>query len=257
VLTTSFEGRTALVTGASRGLGRAIALRLAAAGVAVGVNYREQVGAAEAVAREIRGRGGRALAVRADVGKPAEVHAMVARVVSALGTVDILVNNAGVSHSGDLGDFDDVQMDHMQRINVDGLVTLTRAVVDGMKARRFGRIVNVASVAALGTAIAGTTFYAATKAAVIALTRRFALDLGPHGVTVNAIAPGFVLTDMAATGRTEADFAAMAARTMVRRIGQPEDVANAVAFLASPESGWITAQVLTVDGGRMDYIGHS
>jgi 3-oxoacyl-[acyl-carrier protein] reductase len=125
-----------------------------------------------------------------------------------------------------------------------------------MKARRFGRIVNLKSVAALGTAMAGTTFYAATKAAVVVLTRRFALELGPHGVTVNAVAPGFILTDMAAAGRTEADFAAIAARTMVRRIGQPDDIARAVEFLALPEAGFVTAQVLTVDGGRMDYIGH-
>ena len=125
-----------------------------------------------------------------------------------------------------------------------------------MKERKFGRIVNVVSVAALGTAMAGTTFYAATKAAVVVLTRRFALELGPHGVTVNAIAPGFVLTDMAAAGRTEADFAVIAAKSMVRRVGRPEDITHAVAFLVSPESGFVTAQVLTVDGGRMDYIGH-
>jgi 3-oxoacyl-[acyl-carrier protein] reductase len=181
---------------------------------------------------------------------------MVRRVAAGLGPVDILVNNAGVSHRGDLGDADDAKIEAMRRINVDGVVATTRAVVDGMKARGFGRVVNVASIAALGTAMAGTTFYAATKAAVVVLTRRFALELGPHGITVNAIAPGFVLTDMAAAGRTEADFAAIAARTMVRRIGRPEDIAHAVAFLASPESGFLTAQVLTVDGGRMDYIGH-
>ena len=140
---------------------------------------------------------------------------------SALGAVDILVNNAGVSYRGDLGDADDAQIEEMRRINVDGLVAVTRALVDGMKARGFGRIVNVASIAALGTAMAGTTFYAATKAAVVVLTRRFALELGPHGITVNAIAPGFVLTDMAAAGRTEADFAAIAARTMVRRMAGP------------------------------------
>jgi NAD(P)-dependent dehydrogenase (short-subunit alcohol dehydrogenase family) len=181
---------------------------------------------------------------------------MVARVTSELGAVDILINNAGVSRPGDLGDFDLAQLEGMRRINVDGVVAVTRAVVAGMKERKFGRIVNVASVAALGTAMAGTTFYAATKAAVVVLTRRFALELGPHGITVNAVAPGFVLTDMAAAGRTEADFAAIAAKAMVRRVGQPGDIANAVAFLASPESGFVTAQVLTVDGGRMDYIGH-
>jgi NAD(P)-dependent dehydrogenase (short-subunit alcohol dehydrogenase family) len=253
---TALGGRTALVTGASRGLGRAIAVRLAAAGAAVAVNYRARGEAAETVVREIEARGGRALAVRADIADAVQVRELVARVASSLGAVDILVNNAGVSHRGDLGDADDAQVEEMRRINVDGVIAVTRAVVDGMKARRFGRIVNVASIAALGTAMAGTTFYAATKAAVVVLTRRFALELGPHGITVNAIAPGFVLTDMAAAGRTEADFAAIAARTMVRRIGRPEDIAHAVAFLVAPESGFLTAQVLTVDGGRMDYIGH-
>jgi 3-oxoacyl-[acyl-carrier protein] reductase len=255
-LAMSLEGLTALVTGGSRGLGRAIALRLARSGAAVGVNYRERAEAAEAVVGEIRAHGGRAVAVRADVGDAAQVHDMVARVASDLGDVDILINNAGVSRPGDLADFDFAHMEGMRRTNVDGLVAVTRAVVGRMKDRGFGRIVNVTSVAALGTAMAGTTFYAATKAAVVVLTRRFALELGPHGITVNAVAPGFVLTDMAAAGRTEADFAAIAAKAMVRRVGQPGDIANAVAFLASPESGFVTAQVLTVDGGRMDYIGH-
>ena len=182
----TLEGRIALVTGASRGLGRAIALRLARDGAAVGVNYREQAEAADAVVQEIRARGGRAVAVRADVADGAQVGDMVQRVASELGPVDILINNAGVSRPGDLGDFDLAQLPGMTRINVDGLVAVTRAVVDGMKERKFGRIVNVASVAALGTAMAGTTFYAATKAAVVVLTRRFALELGPHGVTVNA-----------------------------------------------------------------------
>jgi 3-oxoacyl-[acyl-carrier protein] reductase len=249
-------GRTALVTGASRGLGRAIARRLAGDGAAVAVNYRTQADAAEALVREIRAHGGRAVAVRADVAEAGAARDLVARVEAELGAVDVLVNNAGVAVSGDLADFDLARLEGMRRTNVDGVVLVTRAVAGGMTARRFGRIVNIASVAALGTAMAGTTFYAATKAAVVVLTRRFALELGPHGVTVNAIAPGFVLTDMAAAGRTEADVAAIAAKAMVRRIGTPEDIAHAVAFLASPAAGFVTAQVLTVDGGRTDYIGH-
>ena len=127
-------------------------------------------------------------------------------------------------------------------------------------ARGYGRIVNISSVAAIGTALPGNAFYAATKAEVAILTRRFAMELGPHGITVNAVAPGFVRTDMTQGGREAADWHAteqrLAARAMMGRIGEPEDIANAVAFLASPESGWITAQILTVDGGRMDFIGH-
>jgi 3-oxoacyl-[acyl-carrier protein] reductase len=139
------------------------------------------------------------------------------------------------------------------------LIHATRAVIGSMRARRYGRIVNVASIAGIGTALSGNAFYAATKAVLI-LTRRFALELGQHGISVNAVAPGFVRTDMTQRGRGAADWPGtverFAARAMMGRIGEPEDIANAVAFLASPESGWITAQVLTVDGGRMDYIGH-
>ena len=124
-----------------------------------------------------------------------------------------------------------------------------------------GRIVNLTSIAGHGTGMAGTTFYAATKAAVSVLTRRFAMELGPHGITVNAVAPGFIVTEMVTEGRTPEEVQAqcerIAAKAMVQRVGKPEDIAAAVAFLAAPESGFITAQVLTVDGGRMDYIGHS
>jgi 3-oxoacyl-[acyl-carrier protein] reductase len=252
----SLSGKIALVTGASRGLGRAIALRLAQDGAAVGVNYRERAAEAEAVAQEIRSKGGKAIALQAHVADAAQVRSMVERTSKELGPVDILINNAGVLRRGDLGDFEWSQMEGMRSTNVDGLVNVTRAVVDGMKQRKFGRIVNLTSVAAFGTAMAGTTFYAATKAAVSVITRRFAMDLGPHGVTVNAVAPGFILTDMARAGRGAEEIAKVAEKAMVKRVGQPEDIAHAVAFLCALESSFITGQILTVDGGRMDYIGH-
>jgi 3-oxoacyl-[acyl-carrier protein] reductase len=252
----SLSGKIALVTGASRGLGRAIALRLAQDGAAVGVNYRERAAEAEAVAQEIRSKGGKAVALQAHVADAAQVRSMVERIGKELGPVDILVNNAGVLRRGDLGDFEWSGMEGMRATNVDGLVNVTRAVVDGMKQRKFGRIVNLTSVAAFGTAMAGTTFYAATKAAVSVMTRRFAMDLGPHGVTVNAVAPGFILTDMARAGRGAEEIAKVAEKAMVKRVGQPEDIAHAVAFLCALESSFITGQILTVDGGRMDYIGH-
>jgi 3-oxoacyl-[acyl-carrier protein] reductase len=252
----SLSGKIALVTGASRGLGRAIALRLAQEGAAVGVNYRERAAEGEAVAQEIHSKGGKAIALQAHVADAAQVRSMVERMSKELGPVDILINNAGVLRRGDLGDFEWSQMEGMRSTNVDGLVNVTRAVVDGMKQRKFGRIVNLTSVAAFGTAMAGTTFYAATKAAVSVITRRFAMDLGPHGVTVNAVAPGFILTDMARAGRGADEIAKVAEKAMVKRVGQPEDIAHAVAFLCALESSFITGQILTVDGGRMDYIGH-
>lgn len=256
----NLKGKTALVTGASRGLGRAIARRLALEGANLGINYLTRAGEAESLASEIISKGGRALPLQADVASPTQVRAIVERIERELGPVDILINNAGVMKRGDLSDFDYSQMDGMRQTNVDGVVNATRAVMEGMKRRRSGRIVNLTSIAAHGTTMAGTTFYAATKAAVSLLTRRFAMELGPHDITVNAIAPGFILTEMVTAGRTDeesrAALEAVAAKAMMRRVGAPEDIANAVAFLVSPDSSFITAQVLTVDGGRMDYIVH-
>jgi 3-oxoacyl-[acyl-carrier protein] reductase len=256
----TLTGKTALVTGGGRGIGRAIALRLAREGAAVGVNYRERAKDAEAVVAQIRDSGGHALAVGADVGDARAAQAMVEKVAREFGPVTILVNNAGVSRRGNLMSFDFSLMEGMQRTNVDGLVYVTRTVVPGMQSAHFGRIVNISSIAAHGTTTADTTFYAATKAAVSVLTRRFALEFGEYGITVNAVAPGYIATEILFSGRTPEQVAAlnerMVANTMVRRIGATEDIAHAVAFLVSPEASFVTAQVITVDGGRMDYIGH-
>lgn len=256
----SLSGQTALVTGASRGLGRAIARRLAREGAAVSVNYVTRGGDADKVVEEIRSAGGRANAVRADIGDPAQVQEMIQRVTSELGPLSILVNNAGLAIRGTLESFIPADLERMRRTNVDGLIHVTKAAVPGMQERRYGRVVNITSIAGHGTTLPGSTFYAATKAAVSTLTRRFAMELSPQGITVNAVAPGFILTDMVKQGRDAAEseklFKKISELTMVGRVGDPEDIAHAVAFLVAPESGFITAQVITVDGGRMDYIGH-
>ncbi len=257
----AWRDQVAVVTGGARGIGRATARRLAQTGAAICVNYAAHADAAMELVAEIMTARGRAIAAVADVGEAAAVEAMIARTEKELGPVTILVNNAGVSWRGTLDTYDAEQVAHMRRINVDGLINTTRTAMKGMRERRYGRIVNVSSIAAAGTALPGNAFYAATKAEVSILTRRFAMELGRHNITVNAVAPGFVRTDMTQSGRGAGDWRGttdrFAAKAMMGRIGEPEDIANAVAFLASPDSGWITAQVLTVDGGRMDYIGHA
>jgi 3-oxoacyl-[acyl-carrier protein] reductase len=252
---TGWRDQVAIVTGSARGIGRATARLLAQRGAAVCVNYAAHADAADRLAGEIATAGGRAISAVADVANPSAVEAMVARAEKELGPVTILVNNAGVSWRATLDDYD------LKQVGACGRLMATRAVVGGMRARRYGRIVNMSSIAAIGTALPGNAFYAATKAEVAILTKRFAMELGPHKITVNAVAPGFVRTDMTERGRGAGDWQgteqAFAAKAMMGRIGEPEDIANAIAFLASPMSGWITAQVLTVDGGRMDYIGHA
>ena len=256
-----WQDQVALVTGASRGIGRATALRLASYGAAVCVNHAASAASADRVVAEITATNGRAIAVQADVADAHMVARMVTQVEAELGPITILVNNAGVAIQGTLDSYDPAALERMRRVNVDGLIHTIRAVMAGMRARRYGRIINVTSIAAIGTALPGNAFYAASKAEAAILTKRFAMELGPHGITVNAVAPGFIRTEMAQARRSAEEWETtsrrLAERAMMGRIGEPGDIANAVTFLAAPESGWITAQVLTVDGGRMDYLGHA
>lgn len=253
--------QVAVVTGAARGIGRSCARMLASRGAAVCVNYTRNRDAAQAVVDEIQRAGGRAIAVAADVADADAVEAMIARSEAELGPLTILVNNAGVAWQGTLETYDREQIARMRAINVEGVIHGIRSAASRMTQRRQGRIINITSIAAMGTSLPGNAFYAAAKAEVAILTKRFAMELGSRGITVNAVAPGFVRSDMTQGRRSEAEWQAveqkLAGLSMLGRIGEPDDIANAVAFLAAPASGWITAQVLTVDGGRMDYVGHS
>jgi 3-oxoacyl-[acyl-carrier protein] reductase len=258
---TRWTNQVALITGGARGIGAASARLLAARGAAVAVNYTTRPDAADALVAEIRAAGGRAIAVGADVADEAAVQSIAARTEAELGPISILVNSAGIAWAATIETWEPAGFARLRAVNVDGTIHAIRAVVAGMKARNYGRIVNISSVASFGTTgFPGNHFYASTKAEVNILTKRFALELGRHGITVNAVAPGFTRTDMTQGGKTDAQWseieAGFARVAMTGRVGEADDIAHAVAFFAAPEASWVTAQVLAVDGGRMDYIGH-
>jgi NAD(P)-dependent dehydrogenase (short-subunit alcohol dehydrogenase family) len=215
------------------------AIKLASCGAAVCINYVAQRDMAEQVVADIQTADGRSIAVGADIGDPAQAATLIAQAAARIGPVTILVNNAGVVMSGTLDDYDHAAYQRMRGIN-------------------YGRIVNLVSVAGIGTALKGSGFYGATKAEVIQFTKRLAMELGPNNITVNALAPGFIMTEMSREWlRRQAPGVQQSFqdRTLMAREGTPEDVAHGAAFLAAPESGWITGQVLRVDGGRMDFFG--
>jgi len=254
------DGKVALVTGASRGIGRATALAFARQGAAVVVNYSKAHEQAQRLVDDIQKAGAQAVAIRADVASRTEVRAMVEGTLARWGRIDVLVNNAGILHRGNILTLAEENLDEMIAVNLKGMIHCAQAVAPHMMKRRYGKIVNISSIAALGTTMADTTPYAAVKASIVALTKRFALELGPHGINVNAICPGFIRTDMTSVGtpqELDARVLSMAGRAMLGRVGAPEDVAAAALFLASDEASFITAQVLTVDGGRMDFLSHS
>ena len=239
--------KTAFVTGGSRGIGRAIVRRLAAEGCAVGINYLRSSRQAEALAEELRTAGCPALAVQGDVADREAITAAMARVAEELGPISILVNNAGIAQR-DL--FQDTGEDVWRRlfaVNVDGAYHTIQAALPHMLHVKAGSIVNISSIWGLRGASCEVG-YAATKAAVIGLTRSLAMELAPSGIRVNCVAPGVTATDMVEALEEETR-AALAEETPMGRLGRPEEIAAAAAFLAGEDAGFITGQVLTADGG--------
>ena len=248
----NFTERVALVTGSSRGIGRAIALRLAAGGASIAVNYLSDEDAATEVVEQIKAMGQPvgttgAIAVQGDVSQVAEAQALVDATREAFGRVDILVNNAGTTRDTLLMRMSEEDWDIVIDTNLKGTFNCIKAVSRQMMRQRYGRIVNITSVAALG-GNAGQANYASAKAGIIGLTKTVAKELGSRGITCNAVAPGLVPTDL--TASLPQDLVQLAvARTPLGRTGSVEDMAAAVAFLASDEASFISGAVLRVDGG--------
>lgn len=241
------QGRVAFVTGSARGIGRAIALELAAWGADVAVHALKNADLAEAVSAEIRGLGRRSLAVLGDVRDKAAMDACATRTTEVLGPADILVNNAGTRQDGPFILMGDEKWDEVLDVNLRGTVITTKAFVRGMMARRWGRVVNIVSPSGI-LGMPGQANYAASKGALVALTRSLARELAPFGVLVNAVNPGFIETELTASV-SEERIRELLSPTALRRVGQPEEVGPAVAFLCSPWCSYMSAQVLNVDGG--------
>jgi NAD(P)-dependent dehydrogenase (short-subunit alcohol dehydrogenase family) len=243
--------RVALVTGAGAGMGRATSLRLARLGYPVGcldIDYS----AAEAVTREIIEAGGTALTVTADIASKFDIEWALDQVRGKLGPVAILINNAAVEHFGRIDEIDDASWDRVIGVNLKGTFALTQAVVPGMIGQGWGRIVNLAAIGAQ-TGAPDMSLYTATKGAVIAMTRSLAVELGRHGITVNAVSPGFIDTPMARRA-IDGDlfpvpYEQIVAGYPIPRLGRPEEVASACAFFASEDAGYVTGQLLGVNGG--------
>lgn len=235
------EGTTALVTGASRGIGKAVALALAEAGCNVVVNYVKEQDAAQQVAERIREAGHGCKVHKADVSSPTEVEQLVGEAESAFGPVDILVNNAGIAQSKPIQDISLSDWEHILRVNLTSAFLMTQRVLPNMRARRWGRIINISSVAAQNGGVIGP-HYAASKAGMIGLTHSYASLLAKEGITVNAIAPALIETDMVTSNPN-----ASPKHTPMGKIGEPEEIGRAVVVLA--ESDYITGQTISINGG--------
>lgn len=243
----NLHGKVAVVTGASRGIGRAIALELARRGAKVVVNYNTSADAASDVVDVIEQEGGEAVAVQADVGDRDQATGLIQAAIDTFGAIDILVNNAGTTRDRLLMMMSEEDWDVVLRTNLKGVFNCCKAAARKMIRQRSGRIINISSVSGIAGQ-GGQTNYAASKAGVIGFTKSLAKELGPRGITVNAVAPGFVLTDLTADLSDDLKQQAVEA-TPLGRMGEPEEIAQAVAFLASDLASFITGEVLTVDGG--------
>ena len=241
------SGKRALVTGASRGIGRAVALRLAAEGASVALNYRAGREEAEAVAAEIAASGGSAAVLQGDVSVAAEAEALVGAAEAALGGLDILVNNAGATRDNLLMRLSEDDWDAALNTNLKGAFLCAKAAIRPMLRQRFGRIVNMSSVVAL-TGNPGQANYAAAKAGLIGFTRTVAREVASRGVTVNALAPGFIETQMIESIPDDLR-ARILERIPLGRFGAPDDVAGCVAFLCGDDGAYITGQTISIDGG--------
>ncbi len=244
---TSLIGKVALVTGGSRGIGQAVALELARRGADVVVNYLLKAEAALQVVAEAEACGRRALAVQSDVGESEQAVALVQATLSTFGRLDILVNNAGITRDALLVRMQEQDWDEVVRVNLKGAFNMTQAAVRAMLRQRSGRIINISSVSGLMGQV-GQSNYAASKAGLIGFTKSLARELGGRGITVNVVAPGFIPTDMT-LALDEVWREKLRAFIPLERFGSVEDVAHAVAFLASDEAAYITGAVLPVDGG--------
>ena len=242
-----FEGKVAVVTGAARGIGRAIALRLAAGGASVAVNFRTSAAAADQVVQQIVADGGRAFSILGDVSHPSEAQGLIDAAIRTYGRIDILVNNAGTTRDTLLMRMTEEDWDVVVDTNLKGSFNCIRAAARPMMRQRYGRIVNITSVAGLAGNV-GQANYSAAKAGLIGLTKTVAKELGSRNITCNAIAPGLVSTDLTASLPPELVQVAID-RTPLGRTGTPEEIAEAVSFLASDRAGFITGQILAVDGG--------